>query len=285
MANIKFTADSTCDLSKELIKKLDVEILNFFVTLGDKGYRDGVDIFPDTIFDFVEKHKILPKTAAPSPEEYSALFSRFNKDFDAVIHFNISGGLSASNQNARVAVQNFENVFIIDSLSLSTGTSVLIMKADELRGQGKTAEEIVAEINALKSCVQASFVVDTLEYLHKGGRCSGLARLGATILKLHPMLLVKNGSITVHKKLRGKIKDVYMEYLDILKSEFPGPEKEFAFLTVVGMDEANTEAIKEKVQKLYGFKNLFVAPAGSTITSHCGKGTYGLLFLNSSSIN
>jgi DegV family protein with EDD domain len=280
MANIKFTADSTCDLSDELIKKLDVEILHFFVSLGDKGYRDGVDIFPETIFDFVEKNKILPKTAAPSPEEYAQLFSRYSKDFDAVIHFNISNELSASNQNANVAMQQFDNVYVINSLSLSTGTSILIMKADELRQKGMEAEEIVKEINGLRHKVQASFVVDTLEYLHKGGRCSALARLGATILKLHPMLLLKDGKITVFKKLRGKIKSVYMEYLEILKKEFPSPENEFAFLTMVAIDEKTAEIIKKKVKELYNFKEVYVTAAGCTITSHCGKGTFGLLFLN-----
>lgn len=201
---IKFTADSTCDLNEELIKKLDVAILNFFVTLGEKGYRDGIDIFPSTIFDFVEKHKILPKTAAPSPEEYAALFSRFNKDYDAVIHFNISNKLSASNQNAMVAVADFDNVFVIDSLALSTGTSVLLMKADEMRKNGLSAKEIVAKLNELKNNVVSSFVVDTLEYLHKGGRCSGVARLGATILNCIPCFWLKTEALQCIKNYAAK---------------------------------------------------------------------------------
>lgn len=284
MAKIKFTTDSTCDLSKELIDKLDLGVLNFFVNLGDKVCRDGIDVFPETIFDFVKENKILPKTAAPSPDDYQKLFSQFSDDYDAILHFNISNHLSAANQNAIVAKQNFKNVYLIDSLSLSTGTSLLILKADDLRKQGKSAEEIVNTINAYRDKVQASFVVDTLDYLHKGGRCSGVERLGATILKLHPMLLLKNGEITVHKKLRGKIKDVYINYLDILKAEFPNPETDYAFVTSPTFDSKTKEDIKNKVKQLYNFKEIYFTTAGSTITSHCGKGTVGLLFINDKSI-
>jgi len=130
----------------------------------------------------------------------------------------------------------------------------------------------------------ASFVVNTLEYLHKGGRCSGIERLGATILKLHPVLLLKEGNITVYKKLRGKIKDVYIDYIDILHKNFPEPEKEFAFLTHSGCSEEYVEQVKARIQELYNFKNIYVTVAGSTITSHCGKGTLGLLFINKTKI-
>lgn len=284
MAKIKFTADSTCDLTKELIEKLDLDIINLYVSLGEKTFRDGIDIFPETIFDFVEKNNILPKTAAPSPEDYSVLFSKYSKTYDAVIHFNISSGVSASNQNANVAVKSFDNVYIIDSLSLSTGTSLLILKADSLRKEGKTVNEIIETINALRQNVVSSFVVDTLEYLHKGGRCSGIARLGATILKLHPVLLLKNGSITVHKKLRGKISDVYTEFVKILKKEFSNPHSDYVFITASGSSNAIIDSVKQKLEELYSFKNIYVTTAGSTITSHCGKGTVGIMFVNDTAI-
>lgn len=277
MAKIKFTADSTCDLPRELADKLDLTILNFFVLLGDKGYRDGIDIFPQTIFEFVEKQKILPKTAAPSPDEYRELFSRFSSDYDAVIHFNISSKLSASNQNANIAVKDFKNVYVIDSAMLSTGTSMLIFHADKLRKEGKSAEEIVDSVNKLKYDVQCSFIVDTLEYLHKGGRCSGLTRFAASVLKLHPVLLLKDGAITVHSKLRGKIDKVYSDYIDILKEEYPDPSRELAIITHT-CDEATMKALKDKVQSVFNFKTVYVTSAGSTITSHCGKGTWGIMF-------
>ncbi|MDD4003422.1 MAG: DegV family protein [Clostridia bacterium] len=281
--NIKLTADSTCDLSEELIKQLDLSIINFFVTLGNKDYRDGIDVFPHTIYDFVEKNKLLPKTAAPSIEEYSELWKRYCGDYDAIIHFNISSKLSAGNQNAVIAAKNFDNVYVIDSLSLSTGTSLLILYADKLRKEGKPAAEIVETLNGLRNKVVASFVVDTLDYLHKGGRCSGLAHFAASILKLHPMLLLSDGTITVHKKLRGNFKKVCFEYINLLNKEFSNYQDDFAFITTT-CDEDEIEEIKAKVKSIFNFKNIHITSAGSTVTSHCGKGTYGLLFINKTPI-
>lgn len=281
--NIKLTADSTCDLSEVLIKQLDLSIINFFVTLGNKDYRDGIDVFPHTIYDFVEKNKILPKTAAPSSEEYSDLWNKYSGDYDAIIHFNISNKLSAGNQNAVIAVKNFDNVFVVDSLSLSTGTSLLIFYADKLRKEGKPAAEIVETLNGLRGNVAASFVVDTLDYLHKGGRCSGLAHFAASILKLHPMLLLKDGVITVHKKLRGNFKKVNSEYIDLLNKEFSDYQDDIAFITHT-CEPQEVEEILNNVKSKFNFKNIYVTDAGSTITSHCGKGTYGLLFINKTPI-
>ena len=281
--NIKLTADSTCDLSEVLIKQLDLSIINFFVTLGNKDYRDGIDVFPHTIYDFVEKNKILPKTAAPSSEEYSDLWNKYSGDYDAIIHFNISNKLSAGNQNAVIAAKNFDNVFVVDSLSLSTGTSLLIFYADKLRKEGKPAAEIVETLNGLRGNVAASFVVDTLDYLHKGGRCSGLAHFAASILKLHPMLLLKDGVITVHKKLRGNFKKVNSEYIDLLNKEFSDYQDDIAFITHT-CEPQEVEEILNNVKSKFNFKNIYVTDAGSTITSHCGKGTYGLLFINKTPI-
>lgn len=284
MGLIKITADSTCDLSEDIIKDIDAHIMRLYVSLGDKTYRDGGNINPQMIYDFVAKEKILPKTAAPSPEDYNELFAKYANNCDAVIHFNISSLMSASNQNAKIAAQNFKNVYVVDSLSLSTGTALLMLKTDELIKKGKKAADIVKELEEIKPKVQASFVVDTLEYLHKGGRCSGLAKLGATIFKIHPLLLVKKGSITVHKKLRGKISFVYADYLDELKKEFSNPETKFAFVTHTEIGEEDLQAFINKARELYKFEKLYVTAAGCTITSHCGKGTVGLLFINGSEI-
>lgn len=194
-----------------------------------------------------------------------------------MIHFNISSKLSASNQNAMVAVQDFKNVYVIDSMMLSSGTSMLIFHADKLRKEGKSAKEIVESVNALRYNLQCSFIVDTLEYLHKGGRCSGLARFAAGVLKLHPVLLLKDGAITVHKKLRGKIDKVYFDYIDILKEEYPDPVKDLAIISHT-CDEETINKLKDRVQEVFGFKTVYVTSAGSTITSHCGKGTWGIMF-------
>lgn len=284
MNKIKFTADSTCDLSAELVKKLDVDIMSLVVTLGDKDFRDGVDVFPEDIYKFVAEKKILPKTAAPSPDDYRAMFSKFSKEYDAVIHFNISADMSASNQNAQLAAADFKNVHVIDSRSLSTGTSLLILKAQALNEQGKSVSETVQTLKALTGKVQASFVIDTLEYLHKGGRCSGMEKLGAAILRLHPMLLVKDGNITVFKKLRGKMALVYNDYVNILHQSFPNPDKKHAFITHTSCSEEVIAGVKDCAEKLFGFENIHITGAGSTITSHCGKGTLGLLFINDTDI-
>lgn len=283
MVGIKITTDSTCDLSEELIRELDLDIMRLYVSLGDKTYRDGKDIFPQDIVKTYEREGILPKTAAVSPEEYSELFEKY-KDREAIIHFSISNKLSANFQNATIAKEGYKNVYLIDTLSLSTGIGLLILEADRLRKEGKSAEEIVRHVTELKPRVQVSFVVDTLEFLHKGGRCSSLAMIAGKILKIHPMLLVKNGAITVHKKFRGKMNQVLNEYVDALHAEFPNPRKDFAFITHCLCEDEEVEMVKQKVQSLYGFKNLYVTGAGATVSSHCGKGTLGLLFINDNEI-
>jgi DegV family protein with EDD domain len=207
MAQIKFIADSTCDLSDDLIKALDLDVVRLYVSLGDKTYRDGEDIFPQDIIRNYERTGVLPKTAAVSPDEFSKLFEKYSC-YDGIIHFSLSNRLSANFQNASIGKKDLENVYLIDSLSLSTGTSLLILEADKLRRQGKSAKEIAEHVTALRPKVQASFVVDTLEFLHKGGRCSSLAMIAGKILKIHPMLLLRNGAITVYRKFRGKMHQV-----------------------------------------------------------------------------
>jgi DegV family protein with EDD domain len=284
MEKIVFSSDSTCDLSPELLAELRVTLTRLTVTLGDAAYRDGLTVSPEDIFRYVDETGILPKTAAVSPDEYAEVFKSLLSVGESVVHFSLSSAMSASYQNAALAASKLENVFVVDSGSLSTGTALLILKADTWRREGKTAEEIAAGAEALVPKVQASFVVDTLDYLYKGGRCSGLAKLGATVLKLHPMLLVKNKEITVHKKIRGKMKAVYKDYADILKKNFPAPDPDNAFITNSGCTPEMTKLFAAHVKKAYKFKNLYFTTAGSTITCHCGKGTLGLLFINDKEI-
>ena len=278
--SIKITADSTCDVGEKLIQELDLSIIGLVVSLGDKDFRDLQNVFPEDIYKYVEQTGNLPKTAAPSPEDYKAFFQRFSS-YDSVIHFNISSKMSASNQNARIAAEQFTNVLVVDSLSLSSGTGLLIVEADRLRDKGLTGEQIKAEVEKLIPHVQASFVVDTLEYLHKGGRCSGIARLGASIFRLHPMLLVEDGEIKVFKKLRGKMEKVYLDYVDIVKESFARPARDYAFLTyTAGISHDYLKQVIKKVREQYGFETLYLSVAGSTITSHCGAGTLGLLYID-----
>lgn len=281
MAKIKITADSTCDIGSELKEKLNITIMPLTVTLGNEQYKDLETVFPKQIFEYVEKNGVLPKTAAASPDLYISMFEEALKENDAVIHFNLSSKMSASNQNANIAAKHFDNVYVIDSASLSSGTALLMLTTHRLASEGVKPCDIIDQLEVLKPCVQASFVIDELDFLHKGGRCSGLAKLGAAIFRIHPMLLVKNGEITVEKKIRGKMDQVYLDYIDNLSKNYPTPHIEDAFVTFsLGTTQKNIDAVIERVKKVYSFKNLYITTAGSTITSHCGKGTLGLLFIN-----
>lgn len=286
MAKIKFTADSTCDLPAYLLEELEVSTMPLMVTLGDSHYYDGVDITPDDIYTYVEKTGVLPKTAARSPEEYEEFFHKYLEEgYDAVIHFNLSSEISASYQNAHIASKKFNSVYAVDSRQLSTGTSVLMFYADGLRKQGADFESIIESVEARKNCVQTSFVVEKLDYLHKGGRCSGLQRFGANLLKLRPYIQMRNGTLGIGGKYKGGMKLSLLRYIGDLAQWFPNYEKESAaFITHSGCTPDIVQAVTQEVHKLFGFQKVYETVAGSTITSHCGKGTLGLLFLNAEPI-
>lgn len=281
MNHIKFTADSTIDITEELKGKLAVAIMPLTVTLGEKNFHDGVNVTPQDIYSYVARTKVLPKTAARSPEEFKSFFEENLKGADAVIHFNISSEISASNQNATIAARELKNVYVIDSRQLSTGTAVLMFYADRMRADGKTARDIVDACNNIKNCIQTSFVVDTLDYLHKGGRCSGVALLGANLLGLHPFIKMRDGKLGVGKKYKGRsMQKVFINYIDDLAEAFPEHDDNIAFVTHSGCTPEIVESVKAEVARKFRFKEVYETVAGSTITSHCGQGTLGLLFLN-----
>ena len=219
--NIKITADSTCDLSKELIERYDVAVSPLTVIMDDRSYLDGVDITPADIFENVQKTKKLPKTSAVSPDEYREFFKKQLEKSDFVIHYNISSKASSSYQNALIAKEEFGGkVFVVDSLALSTGQGLLVLKACDLKAQGKTPEEIVAETESLRDKVNTSFVPDSLEYLHKGGRCSLTQLIGAKILKLHPLIEMKDGQMFAKRKLIGSMENCFKRYIAELKDQY-----------------------------------------------------------------
>ena len=203
---IKITADSTCDLSKELVERYGVGIVPLHVIMGNNSYNDGVDIAPEDIFENVAKTNVLPKTAAPSIEEYAEFFKEVLKTHDAVIHINISSKTSSSFDNATAASKLYRGkVFTVDSLALSTGQGLLVLKACDLAAEDRKPKDIVEILNALRPNVNTSFVPDALDYLHKGGRCSLAALMGAKVLKLHPMIDMKDGKLYAKKKYMGGI--------------------------------------------------------------------------------
>lgn len=285
MANkVIISSDSTSDLSVQLREHYNIKILPLGVTLGDKTYKDGVDVNPDDIYAYHTKTGELPKTTAANVGESADFFSELVKDGNAVIHFTISSTMSSTYRNACIAAEEFENVYVIDSANLSTGSGLLVINAAEMAAKGMEAKEIVAEIEKLKSCVDASFVIDSLEYLHKGGRCSALAMLGANLLKLKPCIEVKNGSMGVGKKYRGKYADVLLSYVEERIGDGSDIDLDRVFVTHAGCDEEIVKSVVEKVKELAPFKEVFITRAGCTVSSHCGANTLGVLFVRKNPI-
>ncbi len=281
---VKFTADSTCDLSPELLERYQISIVPLKVTLGEKTYFDGQNITPPDIFQYVSETKQLPKTAAANMNEYGAFFKQFTDQGMEVIHFNISSDMSSSHQGARLAAEEMKGVYVVDSRVLSTGTSLLLLHTLDLVEGGMSAKDAVAEANRIASHVQTSFVVDTLEYLHKGGRCSSVAMLGANLLKLKPYIRMKDGKLSVLKKYRGSMQKVLRAYVNDLHEMFPHPEKRRVFVTHSYCDPSIVDLVVDLVKEVFDFEEVLVTVAGSVITSHCGRGTLGVLFLNSDKV-
>jgi len=279
LSNIVITSDSTSDLSPELIARYNITILPLGVTLGDKTFKDGVDINPDVIYAHHEKTGELPKTTAANLGECIDFFKPFADEGKTVIHFTISASMSSTYNNARMAAEEFENIYVIDAANLSTGSGLLVINAAEMAQSGMEAEKIVEKIEEMKPCVDASFVIDNLEYLHKGGRCSALAMLGANMLKLKPCIEVKNGAMGVGKKYRGKYADVLLTYAEERIGDGSDIDLDRVFVTHAGCDSAIVESVTAKVKELAPFKEVFVTRAGCTVSSHCGADTLGVLFV------
>lgn len=276
---IKITSDSTCDLN-HLVEERDIGIMPLQVHLEEKSYRDGVDITPQDIFDFVAKTKILPKTSAPSVGEYEEFFQEQLQGNDYVIHFNISSKSSGSHNFALNAAEKFgKKVRVIDSKALSSGQGLLVLKAADMRDSGKTVDEIVAAVNELRDHVNTSFVPDQLDYLHKGGRCSGMTMFVANALKIHPKIVMNDGQLMQGGKYRGHMERCISQYVNDLKEMYPDYDKTRCFITHSSAEKELVDVARAKVQELFSFDEVIETVAGSIITSHCGKGTLGVLFI------
>lgn len=273
--------DSTMDLTPELVKQFDIRVVPLTIILGDKDYEDGITVTPPDIFAYVEKTGILPKTSAVSSYAFREHFEKLLKECDQVLHVSISQHLSACWQNASLAGSELKNVYVVDGGALSTGTSLLAMKARDLLDAGTDIREVIRILEGLVPNDQTSFVVDKLEYLYKGGRCSGLTLLGANLLKIHPILNMQGGYLKpADKKLRGNMDKVVRNYIEYLHERYPTPDRTRAFITHTEMDPELVEIAKRATRELFDFETVYETMAGSTITCHCGKGTLGLLFLN-----
>lgn len=282
---IIISSDSTCDLSRELLERYDIRIQPMGVTLGDRIYRDGIDITADDLYAYVAKTGQLPKTSAINMAEDAAFFAELTKDGSAVIHFTISSSMSATYHNARVAAEDFENVYVVDSKNLSTGIGLLVLAAAEMAKQGMEAREIVQKVTKLADCVDASFVVDDLEYLAKGGRCTAVAAFGANLLQLKPCISVRNGAMGVAKKYRGKFEKVLPTYVAEQLENRENIDLQRIFVTHGGCDPQLVESIAQQVRNALPFKEVLVARTGCTISSHCGANTLGVLFICKTPLN
>ena len=279
---IAISADSTCDLSPELIERYGVKIIPLTVIMEGKTYRDGVDITPQDIFDTVARTGVLPKTSACSPEEYHKFFAEILKTADHVIHYNITSKASATHENAKAAAKEADlagKVSVVDSLALSTGQALLVLKACDLVAEGKTPEEIVSITESLRPKINTSFVPDSLDYLHKGGRCSLASMIGAKILKLHPLIEIADGQMFAKRKLQGNMSACFKKYIAELAAQYPSYDKTRCFITHTHCDPALVTQVRVQMEELFDFDEVLETYAGSVVTSHCGKGTLGLLFI------
>ena len=281
MNDIAITSYSTCDLSVQQIRENEIGIMPLSVMLGDKSFRDGVDIVPADIFRFFEETGELPKTAAPSVKEYEDFFRPYVEAGETLIHFNISSKASGSNGFAQTAAKAFGGkVIVVDSHALSTGQGLLVMKACDLRKEGKSAEEIAETVNSLRDKVNTSFIPDTLLYLYKGGRCSTLSYYGAKVLSIHPMIAMKEGQLYPKKKYIGKMSRCLKNYVHDLAEEYPQYDRTRCFITHSNADAELVESAKQLVKDLFSFDEVTETVAGSVITGHCGRNTIGVLFIS-----
>lgn len=279
---VKIISDSTCDLSEELVKRYDITILPLHILLGDEEYLDGVNITPQEIFDWSDEHKTTPKTSAPSAEQAVELLKPYVEKGQEVICFAIASGMSSSMNVMRLAVEelNAENlVTVIDSANLSTGIGLLVIEAAIMAKEGKASEEIITKIEELKPLVRASFVVDTLTYLYRGGRCSGLAALAGGALKLHPQIIVVDGAMKPAKKYRGNMLHVTLDYVKDMEKAMLNSHKDRVFITHSGSDPKVVQEVYDYLEGLHYFDEICITRAGGVVSSHCGYGTLGVLYI------
>jgi len=280
MTKIKILSDSTCDLPKELIEKYDIGILPLYINLGGEVYKDnGIDVNYKIIYDYVEKTGVLPCTIGVPEEDFRVEFTKWHEQgYEIICHF-ISSDMSCGFQNARIASEGMDGVWLIDSRSLSTGVAHLAINSAIMASKGMEAKDIVKEIEALVPKVSASFILDTLDYLKKGGRCSTIAALGANLFKIRPMIVVGDGRMKVGHKFRGPLKKVLEDYVDMQLAERDNIRTERIFISHSGCSIEILDTVYARIKKNIHFDEILIASTRATITSHCGPNTLGIMFL------
>ncbi len=282
MSKIIITCDSTADLPLELREKYNITVIPLGVTLGNTTYLDGVNITPDEVYAHHDKTGELPKTTAANVGDFIDFFTPFVEEGNTVIHFPISSEMSSTYNNALLAASELENVHIVDSKNLSTGIGLVVLATAEMAQNDLPVEEVIAKAEELVKRSDASFVIDNLEYLHKGGRCSAVAMLGANLLKLKPCIDVTNGKMDVSKKYRGKYGEVLKQYVSERLANLDDIEDTRIFITHAGCADEIVNAVEAQVKEYNYFKEIIVCRAGCTVSSHCGANTLGVLYIRKS---
>ena len=276
---VKISSDSTCDLSPELLERYDIAITPLCVIKDGKEFHDGVDITPADIFAHVDGGRDLCSTAAVSQFEYTEMFTRYAKDCDAVVQINIGSNFSCCYQNACLAAQDFDNVYVVDSGKLSSGQGLLVVAAAKLAEQGLSGAEIAERMRALVPKVEASFLIERLDYMRKGGRCSAVAALGANLLTLKPCIEVREGKMGVCKKYRGSFEKCIRQYVKDRLDGRADIAPDLAFITHPACQKNVVDAAMEEAARYGSFDEVVETHAGCTVSCHCGPNTLGILFV------
>lgn len=276
--NIAISVESTNDLTRELLDKYQIKVIPYTIILGNEEFKDG-ERSTEELFAYVDKNKTLPKTTAINEFEYTEYFSELKKEYDAVVHITLSGEITSSASNAQKAAANLENVYAVDSKSLSTGIGLLAIYARELADAGVAPDVIAQKVQERRESLKVSFVVEKLDYLYKGGRCCSLELFGANLLKIRPRIVVKEGKMLSDKKYRGKMDSVIAKYCADTLTEANSPDLTRVFITYSSATPEMVAAARNACENA-GFKEIIETRAGCTISSHCGANTLGILFFN-----
>lgn len=278
MSKVRITCDSTCDLTQELYARHNVAVIPLCVTMADKLFRDGLDVEPGDLFRYVEQTGTLPTTSAISVGEYEDFFRPMVEEGCEIVHINLSSQLSSSYRNACIAAEEIGSIYPLDSRSLSTGSGHLVLLAAALADAGYGAAEIARMVAESCDKLNVSFIVQTLDYLHKGGRCSGLARFGANMLKIHPEINMENGTLHVGRMYRGSMEKSILDYVRGRLEGAEDVDTARIFVTHSGVPAPIVEKVIALVRELHPFDEVIETTAGSTISSHCGPNCLGVLF-------
>lgn len=279
---VKIIADSTCDLTDELLARYDISICPLHIVLGEDAFKDRTELSPDDIYSWSDRTKQSPKTSAPNVAQIEEIIRPYYEQGHELILMSISESMSSTASNMHTAAQLFEEperIHVVESANLSTGFGLLAIEAAILAKEGRDAAEIIRHIEALKPRIRSSFVVDTLTYLHRGGRCSSISALAGGVLKLHPKIVVQDGKMSAAQKYRGSMPRVISAYAEDMKADLLSANKERVFITHSGCSEASIQSVREFLESLGHFDEILITRAGGVISSHCGPGTLGILYI------